>query len=86
MHSHGHDFEVLSNGMGTWDGEAVRKVNSMRRDTQIVVTDGHSAFQYEAGISGLWALHCHIPWYVINGLVIVLWWMNFGGLVVIKWC
>ena len=69
MHLHGHDFQVISNGVGFWDGK-VQKDNPMRRDTQIVVPDGHLVFQYEADNPGLWALHCHIPWHVADGLVV----------------
>jgi FtsP/CotA-like multicopper oxidase with cupredoxin domain len=70
MHLHGHDFQVLSNGAGFWDGETIQTENPMRRDTQIVVPDGHLVFQYEANNPGLWALHCHIPWHVADGLVV----------------
>ena len=69
MHLHGHDFQVISNGVGFWDGK-VQASNPMRRDTQIVVPDGHLVFQYEADNPGLWALHCHIPWHVADGLVV----------------
>jgi FtsP/CotA-like multicopper oxidase with cupredoxin domain len=52
MHLHGHDFQVISNGVGFWDGR-VQTDNPMRRDTQIVVPDGHLVFQYGADNPGL---------------------------------
>ncbi|KIW06571.1 uncharacterized protein PV09_02999 [Verruconis gallopava] len=69
MHLHGHDFYVLSNGAGVWDG-TLNTRNPMRRDTQIVVPDGHLVFQYTVDNPGMWALHCHIPWHLADGLVV----------------
>lgn len=33
MHLHGHNFWVLAEGVGTWDGAITNPSNSIRRDT-----------------------------------------------------
>ena len=36
MHFHGHDFQVLAQGHGTWDGTIINPSNPQRRDVQMV--------------------------------------------------
>ncbi|KAF2670499.1 hypothetical protein BT63DRAFT_454688 [Microthyrium microscopicum] len=72
IHLHGHDMMVLAEGTGNWDEKTLNLKNPIRRDTQIVVPNGHIVFQYKADNPGLWPFHCHIPWHVSDGLV-----MNF---------
>jgi FtsP/CotA-like multicopper oxidase with cupredoxin domain len=35
MHIHGHDFQVLAEGLGTWDGQIVNPSNPQRRDVHM---------------------------------------------------
>jgi FtsP/CotA-like multicopper oxidase with cupredoxin domain len=72
VHFHGHDMQVLSEGSGNWDGKTLNFKNPVRRDTQIVIPDGHIVFQYKNDNPGIWPMHCHIPWHVADGLVVNL--------------
>jgi Multicopper oxidase len=69
MHLHGHNFWVLAEGTGTWDGTVVNPRNPPRRDVQIMKggtsdTPGYLVLEFEADNPGVWPLHCHIAWYV----------------------
>lgn len=71
MHIHGHNFQVLATGTGTWDGSTiVNAANPQRRDTQIVPPNGYLVVQYELDNPGLWPLHCHVAWHVSEGMVV----------------
>lgn len=73
MHLHGHDFQVLNEGDGTWDGTTIiNPENPNRRDTQMLRPGGHIVLQFEADNPGLWPLHCHVAWHVSQGLYINL--------------
>ncbi|RMZ81281.1 hypothetical protein DV737_g2539, partial [Chaetothyriales sp. CBS 132003] len=41
MHIHGHNFFVLNEGVGSWDGTTVRATNPMRRDVQLLQPSGN---------------------------------------------
>jgi FtsP/CotA-like multicopper oxidase with cupredoxin domain len=47
MHLHGHNFYVLHEGPGAWDGTIVRPTNPTRRDVQIVRPYGHLVIQFD---------------------------------------
>lgn len=69
MHLHGHDFQVIGEGNGTWDGTTLTNLaNPQRRDVQIVVPDGYIVVQILADNPGAWPFHCHISWHVSGGL------------------
>jgi FtsP/CotA-like multicopper oxidase with cupredoxin domain len=76
MHLHGHNFHVLAEGTGTWDGTVVNAANSQVRDVQILRSapdDNTPAFlvlQWANDNPGVWPLHCHIAWHVSAGLYI----------------
>ena len=70
MHLHGHNFNVLAEGVGTWDGKIVHQQNTQRRDVQIVQGNGFIVLQYNADNPGVWPFHCHIAWHVSAGLYI----------------
>lgn len=70
MHLHGHNFNVLAEGPGTWDGTIAHIQNTQRRDVQIVQPGGFIAIQYNTDNPGVWPLHCHIAWHVSAGLYI----------------
>ncbi|KAK3372370.1 multicopper like protein [Podospora didyma] len=70
MHLHGHNFYVLHEGDGDWDGSIVRPSNPMRRDVQQVRGGGHLVIQFDAN-PGVWPFHCHIAWHAAGGFLSV---------------
>lgn len=67
MHLHGHDFWILAEGRGTWDGTIQgNPSNVMRRDTHQMIGAGadgspsYLALEFELNNPGVWAFHCHI--------------------------
>lgn len=82
MHLHGHNFWVLHDGPGLWDGfSVIRPNNPQRRDTQMLlpgnqttptspVEPSHMVLQIEADNPGVWPFHCHIAWHVSGGLYV----------------
>jgi len=66
MHLHGHNFYVLHEGPGEWDGTIIRPENPQRRDVQLVRGGGHMVMQFD-GHPGVWAFHCHIAWHAAGG-------------------
>ncbi|KAL9601650.1 MAG: hypothetical protein Q9219_002370 [cf. Caloplaca sp. 3 TL-2023] len=72
MHLHGHNFFVLAEGTGTWDGKITNYPNTQRRDVQIVQPQGYLVVQYDTDNPGVWPFHCHIAWHVSGGLYVNL--------------
>ncbi|KAF2811471.1 uncharacterized protein BDZ99DRAFT_384451 [Mytilinidion resinicola] len=76
MHLHGHNFWVIAEGFGTWDGHITNQANPSRRDVQLVHpaqdadTPAYIVIQFEQDNPGVWPLHCHIAWHVSAGLYI----------------
>ncbi|KAF2839016.1 multicopper oxidase [Patellaria atrata CBS 101060] len=70
MHLHGHNFFVLAEGLGVWDGIVRRPNNPQRRDVQLVQGLGYIVLQINADNPGVWPLHCHIAWHVSSGLYV----------------
>ncbi|CZT03440.1 probable laccase precursor [Rhynchosporium agropyri] len=72
MHLHGHNFWVLAEGTGTWDGTVVNAANPQRRDVQIVRAGGYLVIQINQDNPGTWPFHCHIAWHVSGGLYVTV--------------
>ena len=75
MHLHGHNFNVLAEGVGQWDGKVNHIFNTQRRDVQLIqggsaASPGYLVIQYFTDNPGVWPLHCHIAWHVSMGLYI----------------
>ncbi|KAF6232202.1 hypothetical protein HO173_009585 [Letharia columbiana] len=75
MHLHGHNFNVLAEGFGTWDGTVTHPRNTQRRDVQLVQggspeNPAYLVLQYDTDNPGTWPFHCHIAWHVSAGLYI----------------
>lgn len=79
MHMHGHNFHVLAEGFGDWDGTVVNPSNTQMRDVQLLqpaqtsgntTTDSYIVLQFEQDNPGVWPFHCHIAWHVSGGLYI----------------
>ncbi|KAL0257860.1 hypothetical protein SLS55_007026 [Diplodia seriata] len=73
MHMHGHNFWVLADGVGRWDGTTANPGNPQFRDVHILqpAPTGSSSYmviQIELDNPGLWPFHCHIAWHVSAGL------------------
>ncbi|KAL8627715.1 hypothetical protein Q9189_006582 [Teloschistes chrysophthalmus] len=72
MHLHGHNFFVLAEGTGTWDGRITNYPFTNRRDVQMVQPNGYLVLQYDTDNPGVWPFHCHIAWHVSGGLYVNL--------------
>ncbi|MCJ1470848.1 hypothetical protein MMC07_009495 [Pseudocyphellaria aurata] len=72
MHLHGHNFNVLAEGTGAWDGTIEHIENTQRRDVQLVQGQGYLVIQYNTDNPGVWPFHCHIAWHVSAGLSVSL--------------
>ncbi|MCJ1354255.1 MAG: hypothetical protein MMC33_004242 [Icmadophila ericetorum] len=76
IHLHGHNYWVLSEGQGPWDGTIQgNPSNPQRRDVQILQpgsasNPSHLVIEFEADNPGVWPLHCHIAWHVSAGLYV----------------
>ena len=74
MHLHGHDFQVLATGTGTWDGTITNPSNPQRRDVQQIADGGTVAdptyivLQWDQDNPGVWPFHCHIAWHLSAGM------------------
>lgn len=77
MHLHGHNFWVVAEGLGEWDG-SVNLKNPMRRDTHVLqpghqdVGPGYMVLDFVTDNPGVWPLHCHLAWHVSAGLYVNL--------------
>jgi hypothetical protein len=62
----GHNFQVLAEGFGDWDGTIIDPTNPMRRDTQFLqkaAADGTRSFavlQVELDNPSIQVFHCHL--------------------------
>lgn len=80
QHLHGHNYQILAEGSGAWDGVITNPKNPARRDTQILrqataSTSGppipsYIVIQFQADNPGVWPLHCHVAWHVSAGLYV----------------
>ncbi|KFY14466.1 hypothetical protein V492_02594 [Pseudogymnoascus sp. VKM F-4246] len=71
MHLHGHDFWVVAEGEGRWDGKTiVNPKNPLRRDTVMLRRAGYVVIEFETDNPGIWPFHCHIAFHVSEGLYI----------------
>ncbi|GKZ26428.1 hypothetical protein AbraIFM66951_004932 [Aspergillus brasiliensis] len=75
MHLHGHNFWVLADGRGEWDGVITNPSNPQRRDTQILQPGtpedpAYIVLEWKADNPGVWPLHCHMSYHVSAGLLV----------------
>ena len=75
MHLHGHNFWVLAEGVGEWDGTITNPANPQRRDTQLMVSGtpdvpSYVVLEWKTDNPGVWPLHCHVIVHVSAGLYI----------------
>ena len=67
MHLHGHDFYILAEGYGTWNGDITNPQNPARKDVHMLPggtpeLPAYLVIEIEANNPGAWAFHCHIAW------------------------
>ncbi|KAF2760762.1 extracellular dihydrogeodin oxidase/laccase-like protein [Pseudovirgaria hyperparasitica] len=77
MHLHGHDFYVLADGAGVWDGTVTNAANPIRRDTHQLlpspdggVTPGYTVIEMVLDNPGIWPLHCHVSQHLTGGMML----------------
>ncbi|TGO22870.1 hypothetical protein BPAE_0152g00250 [Botrytis paeoniae] len=76
MHLHGHNFWILAEGVGTWDGTITNPSNPIRRDTFMMAaalrtgSKAYTVIEYVADNPGVWPFHCHVSGHVSTGLLI----------------
>lgn len=70
IHLHGHDFWVLAQKTGRWDGTTTNfnTVNPTRRDVATLPGGGYLAMGFLLDNPGAWLVHCHIAWHASQGL------------------
>ncbi|KAH7309200.1 extracellular dihydrogeodin oxidase/laccase-like protein [Stachybotrys elegans] len=74
MHLHGvHDFWVLAEGFGTWNGTITNPTNPQRRDVQLMYMGtpeqpSYMVIQWDATNPGVWPFHCHLVLHSSTGL------------------
>jgi hypothetical protein len=73
MHLHGHNFWILAEGTGKWNGTITNPKNPMRRDTFIINAGtpdvpGFTVIEWLANNPGVWSFHCHLASHVSLGL------------------
>ncbi|KAJ5724922.1 Multicopper oxidase type 3 [Penicillium malachiteum] len=69
IHLHGHDFSILAQGTGVFDGTLLTK-NPPRRDTAMLPGVGWLFVAFQTDNPGAWLMHCHIGWHVNEGLAL----------------
>jgi hypothetical protein len=52
IHLHGHDFVIISQGTGTYSGEATTLTNLPKRDTAMVPENGHLVIAFNSDNPG----------------------------------
>ncbi|KAK8250367.1 Cupredoxin [Phyllosticta capitalensis] len=70
IHLHGHDFSIVAQGTGSWNGTISSTTNPPRRDTAMLIASGHLVLGFETDNPGAWLMHCHIGWHTSEGFAI----------------
>ena len=70
IHLHGHDFWVLAQTTGIFDGttSSFNTANPPRRDVATLPGNGYLAIAFKLDNPGAWLVHCHIAWHASEGL------------------
>jgi iron transport multicopper oxidase len=69
MHLHGHVFQVVAKGTGSWNGnEASLPSVPLKRDGVVVPANGYIVIRFKADNPGVWFFHCHIDLHLIGGM------------------
>ncbi|KAF2123245.1 multicopper oxidase-domain-containing protein [Lophiotrema nucula] len=69
MHLHGHEFQVVARGTGSWDGnEGALPQVPMKRDVVVIPANGYIVLRFKADNPGVWFFHCHIDLHLTGGM------------------
>ncbi|KAJ5663179.1 Cupredoxin [Penicillium longicatenatum] len=69
IHLHGHDFYILAQGNGTFNG-ITNTINPPRRDTALLHNHGYLIIAFKTDNPGVWLMHCHIGWHTEEGFAL----------------
>lgn len=69
IHLHGHDFYILAQGNGTFNG-MTNTINPPRRDTALLHSYGYLIVAFKTDNPGVWLMHCHIGWHTEEGFAL----------------
>ncbi|KAJ5612304.1 multicopper oxidase-domain-containing protein [Penicillium lagena] len=77
MHLHGHNFWVLAEGLGTWDGKITNPENPLRRDTYNLqpgstTLPSYLVLEWRQDNPGIWPLHCHMSIHSSAGMFMLV--------------
>lgn len=72
FHMHGHAYQVVARGQGSWDGSSGLDTTPVKRDTAAVYPGGYLVLRFRADNPGVWLFHCHIEFHVEGGMMITL--------------
>jgi iron transport multicopper oxidase len=69
MHLHGHVFQIVARGTGTWNGnEGSLPSVPEKRDGAVVPANGYLVLRFKADNPGVWFFHCHIDLHLAGGM------------------
>jgi iron transport multicopper oxidase len=73
MHLHGHSFQVIARGIGTWDGsESSLPKYPVVRDVVTTPPSGYLVIRFKADNPGVWMYHCHMVFHLAAGMTVTL--------------
>jgi len=73
MHLHGHRFQVIARGTGTWDGsESSIAQYPVVRDVVTTPPSGYLVIRFKANNPGVWMYHCHMVSHLAAGMTVTL--------------
>ncbi|OCK98434.1 laccase-like multicopper oxidase [Cenococcum geophilum 1.58] len=71
IHLHGHDFNILAAGAGSYDSTvALNLQNPARRDTALLPAAGFIVLAFLTDNPGVWLMHCHVGWHTSMGFAL----------------
>jgi len=70
IHLHGHDFVIIAQGSGTYDGQPTTLSRPPKRDTAMFPENGQLVIAFKTDNPGAWLMHCHIGWHTGEGFAI----------------
>jgi len=69
MHLHGHEFQIVARGSGSWNGNTnLLPQTPSKRDVVTVPANGYTVVRFIADNPGVWFLHCHIDFHLAAGM------------------
>jgi iron transport multicopper oxidase len=86
FHFHGHNFWILAQGLGTFNGDTATLPtdnNPLYGDVVVVPPGGHVVIRFTTSNPGAWALHCHMQWHMMVGLMMSV---TSQPQEMMKWC